>query len=53
MVILLNKIPASKGFHSGGALGFGPDDKALRNWVMLLITSKHRTLQVFLVKYFA
>jgi glucose/arabinose dehydrogenase len=27
MVILLNDIPASKGFHSGGALAFGPDDK--------------------------
>jgi glucose/arabinose dehydrogenase len=27
MVILLNNITASKGFHSGGALAFGPDDK--------------------------
>src|SRR5918995_6308175 len=27
MVILLNNIPASRGFHSGGALAFGPDDK--------------------------
>jgi glucose/arabinose dehydrogenase len=27
MVILIDKIPASKGFHSGGALAFGKDDK--------------------------
>jgi glucose/arabinose dehydrogenase len=27
MVILLNNIPASRGFHSGGALAFGSDDK--------------------------
>jgi len=27
MVVLLDKIPASRGYHSGGALGFGPDDK--------------------------
>jgi len=25
--ILLDNIPASRGFHSGGALAFGPDDK--------------------------
>lgn len=25
--VLLDKIPAVKGFHSGGALAFGPDDK--------------------------
>ena len=27
MVVLLDKIPASIGYHSGGALAFGPDDK--------------------------
>lgn len=27
MVVLLDKIPASEGYHSGGALAFGPDDK--------------------------
>jgi glucose/arabinose dehydrogenase len=27
MIILIDKIPASKGFHSGGALAFGKDDK--------------------------
>jgi len=27
MKILLDKIPAVKGYHSGGALAFGPDDK--------------------------
>ena len=27
MVVLIDKIPASKGYHSGGALTFGPDDK--------------------------
>jgi hypothetical protein len=27
MQILLDKIPAVKGYHSGGALAFGPDDK--------------------------
>ena len=27
MVVLLDKIPASRGYHSGGALAFGPDDK--------------------------
>lgn len=27
MVVLLDNIPASKGFHSGGGLAFGPDDK--------------------------
>jgi glucose/arabinose dehydrogenase len=27
MVTLIDKIPASRGFHSGGALAFGPDDK--------------------------
>ena len=27
MVIILDKIPASKGFHSGGALAFGPNGK--------------------------
>jgi glucose/arabinose dehydrogenase len=26
-IIILDNIPASKGFHSGGALAFGPDDK--------------------------
>jgi glucose/arabinose dehydrogenase len=26
-VVLIDKIPASKGFHSGGALAFGKDDK--------------------------
>lgn len=26
-VVLIDNIPASKGFHSGGALAFGPDDK--------------------------
>jgi glucose/arabinose dehydrogenase len=25
--VLLDKIPASEGYHSGGALAFGPDDK--------------------------
>ena len=27
MKVILDKIPASKGFHSGGALAFGKDDK--------------------------
>jgi glucose/arabinose dehydrogenase len=27
MLVLLDNIPASKGFHSGGALAFGPDEK--------------------------
>ena len=27
MRVLLDNIPASRGFHSGGALAFGPDDK--------------------------
>ncbi len=27
MKVLLDKIPAVKGYHSGGALAFGPDDK--------------------------
>jgi glucose/arabinose dehydrogenase/plastocyanin len=27
MVVLFDKIPASRGYHSGGALAFGPDDK--------------------------
>lgn len=27
MKIILDKIPASSGYHSGGALAFGPDDK--------------------------
>jgi glucose/arabinose dehydrogenase/plastocyanin len=27
MVVLIDKIPASMGYHSGGALAFGPDDK--------------------------
>jgi glucose/arabinose dehydrogenase len=27
MTILLDDIPASKGYHSGGGLAFGPDDK--------------------------
>jgi glucose/arabinose dehydrogenase len=27
MKVLLDNIPASRGFHSGGALAFGPDDK--------------------------
>ncbi len=27
MKILIDKIPAVKGYHSGGALAFGPDDK--------------------------
>jgi glucose/arabinose dehydrogenase len=27
MVVILDRIPASKGFHSGGALAFGPDGK--------------------------
>ena len=27
MVVLLDNIPASQGFHSGGGLAFGPDDK--------------------------
>ena len=27
MVVLLDKIPAPEGYHSGGALAFGPDDK--------------------------
>jgi glucose/arabinose dehydrogenase/plastocyanin len=27
MVVLLDRIPASIGYHSGGALAFGPDDK--------------------------
>ncbi len=27
MIVLLDKIPASMGYHSGGALAFGPDDK--------------------------
>lgn len=27
LAILLDNIPASKGYHSGGALAFGPDDK--------------------------
>jgi glucose/arabinose dehydrogenase len=27
MKVLMDDIPASRGFHSGGALGFGPDDK--------------------------
>jgi len=27
MVTLMDNIPASHGYHSGGALGFGPDDK--------------------------
>jgi hypothetical protein len=27
MKVLMDNIPASRGFHSGGALGFGPDDK--------------------------
>jgi glucose/arabinose dehydrogenase/plastocyanin len=27
MLVLLDKIPASRGYHSGGALAFGPDDK--------------------------
>ena len=27
MVVLLDKVPASRGYHSGGALAFGPDDK--------------------------
>ena len=27
MVVLFDNIPASKGFHSGGGLAFGPDDK--------------------------
>ena len=27
MVIILDKIPASKGYHSGGALAFGPNGK--------------------------
>ena len=26
-ITLIDKIPASKGFHSGGALAFGKDDK--------------------------
>lgn len=26
-VVLIDRIPASTGFHSGGALAFGPDDK--------------------------
>jgi glucose/arabinose dehydrogenase len=27
MRVLIDNIPASRGFHSGGALAFGPDDK--------------------------
>jgi plastocyanin len=27
MVVLIDRIPASMGYHSGGALAFGPDDK--------------------------
>ncbi len=27
MVVLIDRIPASTGYHSGGALAFGPDDK--------------------------
>jgi len=27
MIVLLDNIPASRGYHSGGALAFGPDDK--------------------------
>jgi glucose/arabinose dehydrogenase/plastocyanin len=27
MIVLIDKIPASRGYHSGGALTFGPDDK--------------------------
>jgi glucose/arabinose dehydrogenase len=27
MTVLMDNIPASRGFHSGGALGFGPDGK--------------------------
>jgi hypothetical protein len=27
MTVLLDNIPASKGYHSGGGLAFGPDDK--------------------------
>ncbi|PWU80176.1 MAG: hypothetical protein DLM72_13625, partial [Candidatus Nitrosopolaris wilkensis] len=27
MVVLIDRIPASIGYHSGGALAFGPDDK--------------------------
>jgi glucose/arabinose dehydrogenase/plastocyanin len=27
MVVLIDRIPASNGYHSGGALAFGPDDK--------------------------
>ena len=27
MIVLVDNIPASEGYHSGGALAFGPDDK--------------------------
>jgi glucose/arabinose dehydrogenase len=53
MVILLNKIPASKGFHLGGALGFGPDDKL---YITVVDAANHIEAQnttSLLGKYFA
>jgi plastocyanin len=40
MVVLLDKIPASRGYHAGGVLAFGPDDK-------LYITVGDATLHIY------